>query len=55
MAAAGALGMGVGSAAAGLLLDPFTARQLFNGQVAVFLSCGLLSIAFVVRPLTADR
>jgi hypothetical protein len=43
--------MGVGSLAAGLLLATFTARTLFNGQVAVLVLCGLIAVLFVVRPL----
>lgn len=51
MSAASAPGMGVGSLAAGLLLATFTARTLFNGQVAVLVLCGLIAVLFVVRPL----
>lgn len=49
--AVSALGIGVGSLAAGLLLGVFTARALFNVQVAVLLLCGLIGIVFVVRPI----
>ncbi len=51
MGAVGAAGMGLGSVTAGLLLEVFTARQLFNVQVGGFLLCGLLTAAFVVRPV----
>ena len=51
MGAAGSLGMGLGSLAAGLLLEVFTARQLFNGQVVVFFLCGVLTAVLVARPV----
>ncbi len=51
MSAAGALGMGAGSLAAGLLLETFTARVLFNGQVVALVLCGLIGYWFVTRPL----
>ncbi len=54
MSASGALGMGIGSVAAGLLLDVLGVRVLFNGQVAVLLACGLLSAVHVVRPMRRD-
>jgi len=49
--AVSALGIGVGSLAAGMLLGVFTARTLFNVQVAVLLLCGLIGVVFVVRPM----
>ena len=49
--AVSALGIGVGSLTAGILLGVFTARALFNVQVAVLLLCGLIGIVFVVRPI----
>jgi MFS family permease len=55
MTAATALGMGVGSVAAGLLLEVFTARVLFNGQVAVLLGCGVISFVSVGRPLSSKE
>lgn len=54
MTAATALGMGVGSVAAGLLLEVFTARVLFNGQVVVLLACGVISLVYIVRPLSSE-
>jgi len=51
MSAATALGFGIGSVAAGLLLERFTARVLFNGQVAILALCGVLSFVLVARPL----
>lgn len=50
VSAVSALGIGVGSLTAGTLLGVFTARELFNGQVAILLLCGLIGLAFVVRP-----
>jgi MFS family permease len=51
MSAASALGFGVGSVTAGLLLGTFTARTLFNGQVIVLVLYGLIGFVFVMRPL----
>jgi hypothetical protein len=56
MTAATALGFGVGSIAAGVLIGTFGARSLFNGQVAILLTCGIAGWLFVVRPTrTASR
>ena len=49
--AVSAMGIGVGSLAAGMLLGVFTARTLFNVQVSVLLLCGLIGVVFVVRPM----
>ena len=49
--AVSAMGIGVGSLAAGMLLSVFTARTLFNVQVAVLLLCGLMGAVLVVRPM----
>ncbi|MGI9605358.1 MAG: MFS transporter [Acidimicrobiales bacterium] len=53
MSAAMALGMGLGSVTAGLLLEVLTARTLFNGQVAVLALCAGISFVLIVRPLQA--
>ncbi len=58
MSASTALGMGIGSTAAGLLLEITGARTVFNGQVAILLACGAISVWFVARPIgrtEADR
>lgn len=49
MSASGALGMGLGSVAAGLLLEVFSARILFNGQVVVLALCGAFSFLFIAQ------
>jgi MFS family permease len=55
MSATGALGAGVGSIGAGLLLNVFSARTLFNGQVTIYTVCGVLAYVFVLRPTRPDR
>jgi len=55
MSAATALGMGIGSASAGLLLEVTTARTVFNGQVAILLACGVISAWFVARPIRREQ
>ena len=55
MTATTALGKGLGSITAGLLLESFTARTLFNSHVAIFAVCGLATVLFVIRPVRASE
>lgn len=50
MTAATSVGMGAGSILAGAAVGAVGARPLFNGQVAVLLTCGFVAWWFVVRP-----
>jgi MFS family permease len=49
--AAGAVGAGIGSVGAGLLLGAFSARTLFNAQVACIAGCAVIGYLFVWRPV----
>lgn len=55
MSSTGAVGAGIGSIGAGLLLELWSARVLFNMQVACFALCGVLGYLSVYRPVQADR
>ena len=55
MSATGAVGFGGGSLLAGVLLESFTARTLFNGQVVCLVLCGVIGAVFVVRPIRRDQ
>lgn len=50
-----ALGIGAGSLTAGLLLGVYTARTLFNVQVALLLLCGLMGVFLVARPMSRSQ
>lgn len=55
MSATGAVGAAVGAIGAGLLLEVWSARTLFNTQVACFAACGVIGYLYVYRPVQRDR
>ncbi|MEZ5219234.1 MAG: MFS transporter [Ilumatobacteraceae bacterium] len=54
MGAAGSIGAGIGSIGAGLLLEVFSARVLFNAQTTTLGVAGVVGYLLVLRPVRAD-